>query len=108
MFIIDNNTLLAIKCRTKTYFSILIYNIGREFSDSGFLAIIIVEGGFLLARSFDSRIGQRMEEEKYLTPSVYKKNGFDKDSFFVAWWRGETGYTIENDSDESVRLDFDK
>jgi len=81
--------------------------IEREFSDSGFLAMIIVEGGFLIYRSFD-RIGQKMEEAKYLTPSVYKKNGFDKDSYFVAWWHNEIGNSIENDSDESIRLDFDR
>jgi hypothetical protein len=82
--------------------------VGKEFSDSGFLATIIVEGGFLVARSFDSRIGQKMKEEKFLTPSVYRKNKFDKGAYFVAWWHNETGQAIENDSDESVRLDFDR
>jgi len=81
--------------------------IGREFSDSGFLATITVEGGSLIFRSFD-RIGQKMKEESFLTPSVYRKNGFDKGAYFVAWWRNESGYALENDSDESVRLDFDK
>jgi len=82
-------------------------SVGREFSDSGFLATITVEGGFLSYRTFD-KIGQKMEEAKFLTPSVYKKNGLDNGSYFVAWWRNETGYAIDNDSDESVRLDFDR
>jgi len=81
--------------------------IGREFSDSGFLATITVEGGFLSYRSFDI-IGKKMKEAKYLTPSVYKKNGFDSGSAFIAWWLNESGEAIENDTDESVRLDFDK
>jgi len=81
--------------------------IGRSFSDSGFLATIRIEGGFLLWRSFD-KIGQKMEEAKYLTPSVYKKNGFDDGAYFVCWWLNESGQAIENDSDDSVRLDFDR
>jgi len=80
--------------------------VGRNFTDSGFLAMIIVEGGYLEYQSFDV-IGQKMEEAKYLTPSVYKKNGFD-DRAFVAWWLNETGQALENDSDESIRLDFDR
>jgi len=43
--------------------------VGRRFSDSGFIATIIVEGGLLTYRSFD-RIGQRMEQASFLTPSV--------------------------------------
>jgi len=82
--------------------------VGREFTESEFLATIIVKGGFFISRSFDRRIGQKMEEIKYLSPSVYKINGFDKGQFFVAWWRNEAGQSIENDSDESVRLDFDR
>jgi hypothetical protein len=82
--------------------------IGRKFSDSGFIATIIVEGGFLVYRSFD-KIGTKMEEAKFLTPSVYKKNGSDDDVYFLAWWLNERGgHKIENDSSESVRLDFDK
>jgi len=81
--------------------------VGREFSDSGFLATINIKGGFLIYQSFD-RIGQKMEEAKYLTPSVYKKNGFDDGNCFVAWWRNESGEEIDNDSNESVHLDFDR
>jgi hypothetical protein len=81
--------------------------IGREFSYSGFLATIIVQGGFLSYQSFD-KIGQKMEEASFLTPSLYRRNGFDRDSYFVAWWLNETGYAIETDSDESVQLDFDR
>jgi hypothetical protein len=81
--------------------------IGREFSDSGFLATIIVRGGSLIFQSFD-KIGQKMVEESFLTPSVYRKNGFDKGAYFVAWWRNESGRALENDSDESLRLDFDR
>jgi hypothetical protein len=80
---------------------------GREFSDSGFLATINIKGGFLIHRSFD-KIGQKMEQAAYMTPSVYKKNGFDNGSYMVAWWLNETGYELENDSNESVHLDFDK
>jgi len=79
----------------------------RKFSETDFLATIRVEGGLLTWRSFD-KIGQRMEQASFLTPSVYKKNGFDDGSYFVAWWRNESGHAIENDSDESVRLDFDR
>jgi len=81
--------------------------VGREFSDSGFLATIVVKGGLLIWQSFD-KIGQKMEEAKYMTPNVYKKNGFDKKRAFVCWWLNESGEAIENDSDESVRLDFDR
>jgi len=81
--------------------------VGREFSDSGFLATIIVHGGLLLYRTFDI-IGQKMEEAAFLTPSVYKKNRFDKGNYFVAWWLDETGRDLENDSDEAFRLDFDR
>ncbi len=81
--------------------------IGREFSDSGFIAIVTVQGGFLSYRFFDRRIGQRMEEAKFLTPSLYKRNGFDKGHYFVAWWLNEDGYAIETDSDESVTRIFD-
>jgi hypothetical protein len=81
--------------------------IERNFSDSGFLAMIMVRGGFMWYRSFD-KIGQKMEEAKYLTPSVYKRNGYDKGAYFVAWWLNEKGEPIVTDSDESVRLDFDR
>jgi len=81
--------------------------VGREFTDSGFLATIIVHGGFLLYRTFEI-IGQKMEEGSFLTPSVYKKNRFDKGNYFVAWWLDEAGHALENDSDESFRLDFDR
>jgi hypothetical protein len=81
--------------------------VGRGFGDSGFIATIIVEGGFLRYQSFDI-IGQKMEEAKFLTPSVYKKNGFDDSVSFVAWWLNESGEAIENDSNESVHYDFDK
>ena len=81
--------------------------IGREFSDSGFLATIKVKGSFLSYRTFD-RIGQKMEEAKFLTPSAYKKNEFDKGDYFVAWWLNETGNAIDTESDESIRLDFDR
>jgi hypothetical protein len=79
----------------------------RAFGDSGFIATIIVRGGSLLYRSFD-KIGQKMEQASFLTPSVYKKNGFDDGAYFVAWWRNEDGHALEYDSDESVQLDFDK
>jgi hypothetical protein len=79
----------------------------RAFSDSGFIAMIIVRGGSLLYRSFD-KIGQKMEQAHFLTPSIYKKNGFDDGAYFVAWWCNESGEAIEYDSDESVHLDFDK
>jgi hypothetical protein len=79
----------------------------RNFGDSGFLATITVRGGFLSYRSFDI-IGQKMEEAKYMIPSVYRKNGFDKGDAFVAWWRNESGHAIDYDSDESFRLDFDR
>jgi len=79
----------------------------RRFSDSGFLATIRVEGGLLIWRSFD-KIGQKMEEGKFMTPNVYKKNGFDKDHYFVCWWQNESGQAIENDSDESFQWDFDR
>jgi hypothetical protein len=50
-----------------------------------------------------------MEAACFLTPSVYKKNGFDNGQYFVAWWRNERGgQPIVTDSDESVRLDFDR
>jgi len=81
--------------------------VGRKFGISGFIATIIVEGGLLSYQYFD-RIGQKMEEAKFLTPSVYKKNGFDDGAYFVAWWRNESGYAIDNDSNESLRLDFDR
>jgi hypothetical protein len=81
--------------------------IGREFSFSGFLATIIIQGGFLSYQSFD-KIGQRMEEASFLTPSLYRKNGFDRGRYFVAWWLNETGDAIETDSDESVQIDFDR
>jgi hypothetical protein len=81
--------------------------VGREFSDSGFIAIVTVQGGFLSYRFFDRRIGQRMEEAKFLTPSLYKRNGFDKGHYFVAWWLNEDGQPIETDSDESVTRIFD-
>jgi hypothetical protein len=79
----------------------------REFSDSGFLATINIKGGFLIYRSFD-KIGQKMEQAAFMTPSVYKKNGFDDDAYMVAWWLNESGEEIENDSNESVHLDFDR
>jgi len=79
----------------------------RRFTDSGFLATITVEGGFLTYMSF-YRIGQKMEHASFLTSSIYKKNGFDKGRYFVAWWRNENGHDLDNDSNESVRLDFDK
>jgi hypothetical protein len=82
-------------------------SIGRNFSDSGFLAMIMVQGGYLYYRSFD-RIGQKMEEASFLTPSLYRRNDFDRGAYFVAWWLDETGYAIETDSDESVQLDFDR
>jgi len=82
--------------------------VGREFRDSGFLAMITVQGGFLSYRFFDRRIGQKMQEAKFMTPSLYRRNGFDKGHYFVAWWCNETGQPIENDSDESIRLDFDR
>jgi len=81
--------------------------IERKFSDSGFIATIIVEGGLLSYRSFD-KIGQKMEEAKYLTPSVYRKNGFDNGAYFVSWWRNESGQALDNEFDESIQLDFDK
>jgi hypothetical protein len=81
--------------------------IGREFGYSGFLAMIGVQGGFMYYRTFD-RIGQKMEEASFLTPSLYRRNGFDRDSYFVAWWLNESGNAIETDSDESVQLDFDR
>jgi hypothetical protein len=81
--------------------------LGRSFGYSGFIATIIVEGGLLTYQSFD-RIGQKMEQATFLTPGVYKKNGFDDDVSFVAWWLNERGNPLENDSSESVRLDFDR
>jgi hypothetical protein len=79
--------------------------IGREFSYSGFLAKIYIKGGFMYYQSFD-KIGQKMEEAAFMTPSVYKKNNFDK-SYFVAWWLGESGSgSIETDSDESTTIIF--
>jgi hypothetical protein len=81
--------------------------VGRAFGDSGFIATILVEGGLLRYLSFDV-IGQKMEQATFLTPSVYKKNGFDDGAYFVAWWRNERGHAIDNDSSESVRLDFDR
>jgi hypothetical protein len=81
--------------------------LGRNFSYSGFIATIIVKGGLLTYQSFD-RIGQKMEQATFLTPGVYKKNGFDDGAYLVAWWRNERGDPLENDSSESVRLDFDR
>ena len=81
-------------------------NIERNFTDSGFLATIKIIGSFLLYRTF-AKIGQEMEEAKFLTPGAYKKNGFDKGDYFVAWWLNEDGYAIDTESDESIRLDFD-
>jgi len=81
--------------------------IEREFTDSGFLATIHIKGGFLVYRSFD-KIGQKMEQASFMTPSVYKKNGFDEGSYMVAWWLNESGHELENDSNESVHLDFDR
>ena len=79
----------------------------RKFVHTKFLASIIIQGGHLTYRSFD-QIGSKMEQASFLTPSVYKKNGFDKDAYFVAWWLGEKGNPIENESEDTVRLDFDK
>jgi hypothetical protein len=81
--------------------------IGREFGYSGFLAMIVVKGGSLYYRTFD-RIGQKMEEASFFTPSLYRRNGFDDGYYLVAWWLNETGQPIETDSDESVQLDFDR
>jgi hypothetical protein len=81
--------------------------IGREFGYSGFLATIKVQGGFLSYQSFD-KIGQKMEEASFLTPSLYRRNGFDRGAYFVAWWLNESGRAVETDSDESVKLDFDR
>lgn len=82
--------------------------VGRAFGDSGFLAIITIEGGFLSYRTFD-KIGHKMREAKFLTPGVYKKNGFDNPSvYFVAWWLNEQGNSIDNDAGGSVQLDFDR
>ena len=69
-------------------------------------AMIYINGGYMYYQSFD-KIGQKMEEAKFMTPSLYKKNEFDKGYNFVAWWRNEKGYAIETDSDESIRFDFD-
>ena len=79
----------------------------REFAESGFMAMIIVRGGLLEYITFD-QIGERMEQATFLTPAIYKKNGFDRGHYFVAWWLNEDGHAIENDSDDSVKLDFDK
>jgi len=81
--------------------------VGREFSDSGFIATMHIKGGFLIHRSFDI-IGKKMEQASYMTPSVYKKNGFDDGSYMIAWWLNESGQELENDSNESVQLDFDR
>jgi len=81
--------------------------IEREFTDSGFLATIKIKGGFLTYLSFD-KIGQKMEQASFMTPSVYKKNGFDDGSYMVAWWLHESGQDLENDSNDSVQLDFDR
>jgi len=81
--------------------------VGREFRDSGFLAMITVQGGFLSYRFFDRRIGQKMEEAKFMVPSLYRRNGFDKGHYFVAWWLNESGQPIEYDSDESTTIIFD-
>jgi hypothetical protein len=83
--------------------------VGRNFTETGFLAMIYIKGGYMYYRSFDT-IGQKMETAAFMTPSVYKKNGFDKDTYFVAWWLGESGSgkPIDTESDESIRLDFDK
>jgi hypothetical protein len=83
--------------------------IGREFTESGFLAMIYIKGGYMYYRSFD-KIGQKMETASFMTPSVYRKNGFDKDTYFVAWWLGEngSGKPIDTESDESTRLDFNR
>ena len=83
--------------------------IGRKFTETGFLAMIFIRGGYMYYRSFD-KIGQKMETASFMTPNVYKKNGFDKDVYFVAWWLGESGSggSIDTDSDETIRLDFDR
>jgi hypothetical protein len=83
--------------------------VGRKFTDSGFLAMIYIKGGYMYYRSFD-KIGQKMETAAFMTPSVYNKNGFDKDVYFVAWWLGESGSgkPIDTESDESIRLDLDR
>jgi hypothetical protein len=83
--------------------------VGREFTDSGFLAIIVIKGGFLYYRSFD-KIGQKMELGAFMTPSVYKKNKFDEGTYLVAWWLGEkgSGSPIDTDSNETTIIDFDK
>ena len=80
--------------------------IDKDFTESGFLTIIVIKGGYLYYRSFD-KIGQKMEQASFMTPSVYKRNGFDRGRYFVAWWLGESGTPIETDSNETVIHTFD-
>jgi len=80
--------------------------VGREFTETGFLAMIYIKGGFMYYRSFD-KIGEKMETAAFMTPSVYRKNGYDKDAYLVAWWRGERGSSsIDTESDETITIIF--
>ena len=83
--------------------------VGRNFTETGFLAMIYIEGGYMYYLSFD-KIDQKMETAAFMTPGVYKKNGFDKGTFFVAWWLKETGdgSAIETDSDDPIHIIFNK